>query len=202
MYLYYLFYFDEFEIFAHSSSFHVSFRTILQQFFHNIFLSYFHFVAFTKIREIFVTLFIISVLLKIFHERMIKDSVKNDDEGGISTCALLQIFPAPFTETRYPRFIFGPPYRSQRRPATCCSILSPACWALPFCQLARFRGLPFVHSSQREDVVETAFSIPLSSTPIFFPSFLLFLRYALFLPRRINHFWGGNIFYDFFPRLT
>ena len=100
---------------------------------YNIFLNYYHFVAFTKIREIFVTLFIISVLLKIFHERMIKDSVKNDDEGGISTCALLQIFPAPFTETRYPRFIFGPPYRSQRRPATCCSILSPACWALPFC---------------------------------------------------------------------
>lgn len=131
MYLYYLFYFDEFEIFAHSSSFHVSFRTSLQQFFHNIFLNYYHFVAFTKIREIFVTLF--RVLLKIFHERMIKDSVKNDDEGGISTCALLQIFPAPFTETRYPRFIFGPPYRSQRRPATCCSILSPACWALPFC---------------------------------------------------------------------
>lgn len=88
----------------------------------------------------------------------------------MSTCVLLQIFPAPFTETRSPRFIFGPPYRSQRRPATCCSILSPACWALPFCQLARFRGLPFDHSSQHECATSTeaAFSIPLSSTPIFF----------------------------------
>lgn len=180
------------EIFAHSSSFHTFFS-------HNfcilsIFLSYFSSRYIYKNQGNFRYVISRSMVLKISYERMIKtfvkDSVKNDHEGRYLPAFCYKF--SPFTEIRYPRFIFGPPYRSQRRPATCCSILSPACWALPFCQLARFRGLPFDHSSQHEcgRPTEAAFSIPLSSTPIFFLPSLS--SNALFLPRRINDFWGGT----------
>lgn len=137
---------------------------------------------------------------RIFYERMIKiyakDTVKRTTKDHIYLRVLLQIFPAPFTETRYPRFIFGPPYRSQRRPATCCSIWVRPAGPYHFVSLPACPGPSLDHSSRHEcgRSAEAAFSIPLSSTPIF--SLLFLSSNVLFLGR------DRKIFFTNFPRLT